>query len=78
MHNWSRVNLDPAMRLPRFTVGDVALPPSTRLATTHGDEEMARDAAGNALLVDIAGNPAPRLPYVELGEATFITGFLGT
>ena len=55
----------------------VAPPPSTRLARTPAGE-IARDAAGNALLVDIAGDPAPRLPYVELGEATFVTGFLGT
>src|SRR5829696_1914062 len=55
-----------------------APPPSTRLATAAGDDQIARDGAGNALLVDITGDPAPRLPYVELGEATFITGFLGT
>jgi hypothetical protein len=29
-------------------------------------------------LVEITGASAPRLPFVELGEATFITGFLGT
>jgi hypothetical protein len=57
---------------------DAAPPLSTRLATTSGDEEIARDSVGNALVVDIAGNRAPRLPYVELGEATFITGFLGS
>jgi hypothetical protein len=57
---------------------NAAPPPSTRLATTSGDAAIARDAAGNAVLVDIAGDPAPRLPYVELGEATFITGFLGS
>jgi hypothetical protein len=55
----------------------VAPPPSTRLATTP-DDEIARDASGNALVVDIAGDPVSRLPYVELGEATFVTGFLGT
>ena len=49
-------------------------PPSTRLATTSGGEEIARDAHGNAVVVDFVGDPAPRLPYVELGEATFITG----
>jgi hypothetical protein len=61
-----------------WVTDDAAPPPSTRLATTSGDEEIARDSANNALLVDIGGNPAPRLPSVELGEATFITGFLGT
>ena len=61
----------------RWVTSNAAPPPSTRLATT-GDGSIARDSAGNALLVDIAGNEAPRLPYVELGEATFATGFLGT
>ena len=62
----------------RWVTANVPPPPSTRLATTAGDDAIARDSAGNALLVDIEGNRAPRLPYVELGEATFITGFLGT
>jgi hypothetical protein len=51
---------------------------STRLATADGDAEIARDSNGNALLVDITGVSALRLPFVELGEAKFITGFLGT
>ena len=55
-----------------------APPMSTRLATADGDAEIARDSNGNALLVDITGVSAPRLPFVELGEAEFITGFLGT
>ena len=58
-----------------------APPASTRLATTTiggVTEEIARDSNKNALVVDITGNPAPRLPYVELGEATFKTGFVGT
>jgi hypothetical protein len=63
----------------------VAPPTSTRLATTPGGE-IARDSNGNALLVDITGASAPRLPFVELGEATFIVpraltgldGLLGT
>jgi len=53
-----------------------APPTSTRLATADG--EIARDSNGNALLVEITGASAPRLPYVELGEAKFITGFVGT
>ena len=58
----------------------VAPPVSTRLATTTtlGVTTIARDAKGNALLVDIAGQAMPRLPFVELGEATFTTGFVGT
>jgi hypothetical protein len=59
------------------TQGD-APPTSTRLTTTDGDTEIARDSNGHALLVEITGASAPRLPFVELGEATFITGFLGT
>ena len=59
------------------TQGD-APPTSTRLATADdGDAEIARDPNGNALLVEITGSSAPRLPFVELGEARFITGFLG-
>jgi hypothetical protein len=59
------------------TQGD-APPTSTRLATVGGDAEIARDSKGNALLVEITGASAARLPFVELGEATFIPGFLGT
>ena len=58
-----------------------APPASTRLATTTiggVTEEIARDSNKNALVVDTTGNPAPRLPFVELGEATFTTGFTGT
>jgi Alpha/beta hydrolase domain len=55
-----------------------APPTSTRLATADGDAEIARDSNGNALLVETTGAEAPRLPFVELGEARFITGFLGT
>jgi hypothetical protein len=58
-----------------------APPTSTRLATTTiggVTENISRDSNKNAQVVDITGNPAPRLPYVELGEATFATGFVGT
>jgi hypothetical protein len=51
-----------------------APPPSTRLATAAtaaGAAQIARDAHGNALLVKITGDPAPRLPFVKLGEAKF-------
>jgi len=48
-----------------------APPTSTRLATTSGGA-IARDSNGNALLVEITGASAPRLPFVELGEAAFI------
>ena len=54
------------------TQGD-APPTSTRLATTGGGAKIkiARDSKGNALLVKITGASAPRLPFVELGEAKF-------
>ena len=48
-----------------------APPTSTRLATASGGA-IARDSNGNALLVEITGASAPRLPFVELGEARFI------
>ncbi len=57
------------------TRGD-APPTSTRLKTTGGGE-IARDLQGNALLVEITGASAPRLPYVELGEATYIVPIPG-
>src|SRR5215218_6740951 len=53
-----------------------APPTSTRLATTSGGA-IARDSNGNALLVDITGASAPRLPFVELGEARFIVPIPG-
>src|SRR5215218_3659079 len=54
----------------------VAPPTSTRLATTPGGA-IARDSNGNALLVDITGASAPRLPFAELGEGTFIVPIPG-
>ncbi len=39
-------------------------PPSTQLA--------GYDAKGNARIIDIHGNLQPRLPFVELGEATYL------
>jgi hypothetical protein len=66
----------------RFAQGDAWVrtgappPPSTRLATTSSGN-IDREANGNALLVDSTGQPVPRLPFVELGEATFVAGFLG-
>jgi hypothetical protein len=51
-------------------------PPSTHLETSNG--ELARDENNNAISVDASGQPVPRLPFIELGEATFLTGFLGS
>ncbi len=55
----------------------VAPPTSTRLATTGGGASIARDSNGNALLEVITGASAPRLPFVELGEARFIVPIPG-
>jgi hypothetical protein len=51
-------------------------PPSTQLRTSKGNK-LDRDANGNAIAVDARG-PVPRLPIVELGEARFISGFVGS
>jgi hypothetical protein len=51
-------------------------PSSTRLLISNGNK-LARDANGNAISVDASG-PVPRLPIVELGEAQFISGFVGS
>ena len=51
-------------------------PPSTQLGTSKGNK-LDRDANGNAISVD-AGGPVPRLPIIEIGEARFISGFLGS
>ena len=52
-------------------------PASTRLRTTDGGA-LARDGSGNAIAVDASGRPVPRLPFVELGEARFRSGFVGS
>ena len=51
-------------------------PPSTQLRTSKGNK-LDRDANGNAISVD-AGGPVPRLPIIEIGEARFISGFVGS
>jgi len=51
-------------------------PPSTQLQTSQG-KKLDRDANGNAISVDASG-PVPRLPFIEIGEARFISGFLGS
>lgn len=54
-----------------------APPVSTRLRTLY-DGTVVRDARGNAITEDGAGRTVPRLPFVELGEARYLTGFLGS
>ncbi|CAL9335785.1 hypothetical protein SUDANB105_00167 [Streptomyces sp. enrichment culture] len=51
-------------------------PTSTRLRA-RSDNTIVRDAAGNAITEDRTGRRVPRLPFVELGEARFVTGFIG-
>lgn len=53
-------------------------PPSSTRLKIAGDGSLARDANGNAISVDASGQPVPRLPIVELGEAHFIAGFIGS
>jgi alpha/beta hydrolase family protein len=50
---------------------------STRLKV-GSDGTLVRDANGNAISIDVNGQTVPRLPYVELGEAHFISGFIGS
>lgn len=54
-----------------------APPLSTELRTTDGTT-IDRDANGNAITVDRGGRIVPRLPFIELGEARFVAGFLGS
>src|SRR5215207_5245864 len=54
------------------------LPPaSTHLSTSRGNK-LDRDANGNAIAVDANGRRVPRLPFIELGEARYISGFRGS
>ncbi|WP_328989293.1 alpha/beta hydrolase domain-containing protein [Kribbella sp. NBC_01245] len=55
-----------------------APPPSSYHLKTAADREVARDANGNAIAVNASGQPVPRLPFLELGEARFVTGFTGS
>jgi hypothetical protein len=61
--NWVRTGMAPV--------------PSNHFKTSDG-VTLDRDGNGNAISVDALGNVVPRLPAVELGEAHFISGFLGS
>ena len=75
-------SFQPALRA-HFLQGDrwvkrgMRPPPSTHLKTSDG-ETLDRDENGNAISVNARGRRVPRLPFIELGEARFITGFLGS
>ena len=66
----------------RFAQGDAWVktgappPPSTRLATTSSGD-IDREQTENALLVDITGQPVPRLPSSSSARPLFVTGFRG-
>jgi hypothetical protein len=53
-------------------------PPVSYHLKTTADNVIERDANGNAITVNTSGQPVPRLPFVELGEARFVTGFTGS
>jgi hypothetical protein len=74
-HDWVRGGLPPGSEEDRVRAGPPP-PPSTHLKTTAGGT-LERDGNGNALTVDASGQPVPRLPVVELGEARYIAGFVG-
>jgi len=52
-------------------------PPSTHLQTAR-DGTYVRDPNGNALTANMHDRTVPRLPFVELGEARFISDFFGS
>lgn len=53
-------------------------PPTSTQLRTASDNTVVRDANGNAITEDRKGRRVPRLPFVELGEARFLTGFIGS
>jgi hypothetical protein len=53
-------------------------PPGSYHLKTIAGNEIERDANGNAITVNTSEQPVPRLPFVELGEARFVTGFTGS
>lgn len=60
-----------------WVVHGTSPPASTQLRTSRGST-IDRDARGNAIVEYADGRLAPRLPFVELGEATYIAGFRGS
>lgn len=55
-----------------------APPPASYHLKTSADHEVVRDANGHAIAVNAKGLPVPRLPFLELGEARFVSGFTGS
>lgn len=52
-------------------------PPSVHLKASDNGT-LDRDVNGNAISVNASGQAIPRLPFIELGEARFIAGFVGS
>lgn len=73
---------EPALRA-HFLQGDLWVrtgrrpPPSYQFKPSRGNA-IERDRNGNAITVTRSGQRVPRLPFIELGEARFITGFTGS
>jgi Alpha/beta hydrolase domain len=61
----------------RWVIEDQRPPPSVHLMASN-DGTLARDTNGNAISIDGRGRRVPRLPFVELGEARFISDFIGS
>ena len=53
-------------------------PPVSYHLKMTADDQIERDANGNAITLNRSGQAVPRLPFVELGEARFLTGFTGS
>ncbi|GAA2403543.1 hypothetical protein GCM10010404_72030 [Nonomuraea africana] len=73
---------EPALRA-HFLQGDRwvrrgSQPPASYHLRTTGGTGIARDTNGHAIAVDVHGRRVPRLPFVELGEARYTRGFLGS
>jgi hypothetical protein len=65
------------MQAHEWVTGGSQPPLSTHLSAS-ADGKLDRDTRGNAISVNALGQPTPRLPFVELGEAHYVvTGFLG-
>jgi hypothetical protein len=64
-------------QLHKWVSSKGVVPPTSTRFERDGNDAIARDGSGNALVVDLGGESVPRPPYLELGEATFISGFTG-
>ena len=65
------------LQADRWVKQNVQPAPSTQFLRSN-DGTVTRDPNGNTIAVNSAGQTVPRLPYVELGEARYLTGFVGS